>query len=167
MSATDARDYLLEESLGYLLSMSARLLGRAMHERMQLQGSALAHWPILMRLWQEDGLSQGDLGRRVAVEPATLTRTLDRMERDGLVTRARNPQDRREVIVRLSPRGLELRDALIPDAIAVHDMAVEGLPEAEVEALKRLLHHVIGRLSGRGFTPVWAALPGSDEEGQS
>lgn len=142
----------LGESLGALTNIAAKLFQRALHERLQAHGSAFGQWPILVMLWHEDGLPQRELSRRIGVEAPTLTRTIDRMERDGHVRRKRNPKDRREVLVYLTPQGRALESALVPESLAVSRLAAEGLSPQEVETLKRLLRHVIGQLITNGLS---------------
>ena len=54
-----------------------------------------AYLGVLLSLWDEDGLKANELGKRAGLEPSTMTGLLDRMERDGLVKREPDPNDRR------------------------------------------------------------------------
>jgi DNA-binding MarR family transcriptional regulator len=63
---------------------------------------------IVMWLGNDGALTMGDLARRVAVTEKTITGVVDRLERDQLVRRERDPADRRVVHVRLARRGEEL-----------------------------------------------------------
>ena len=56
-----------------------------------------AYLCALMSLWQEDGLKVIELGKKAGLEPSTMTGLLDRMERDGLVSRTTDPRDRSHV----------------------------------------------------------------------
>ncbi len=85
-------------------------------------------------------------GREVAIEDATMVRTIDRMERDGLVWRKRNPRDRRQIKIFLTEKGSALRDTLVPEAIAGNRSALRGLSEDEQRQLRDLLGRVIGAL---------------------
>jgi DNA-binding MarR family transcriptional regulator len=59
----------------------------------------------LLALGHEGALAMGDLARRVAVTEKTVTGLVDRLERDGLVRRLRDAQDRRVIHVALTPQG--------------------------------------------------------------
>lgn len=111
--APDDHVFVILESLGYLISVLARLLDRSLNARLQQHGSSFGQWPVLLALWAEDGLLQIDLARRAAIEPATLVLTLDRMERDGFVRRQRLSHDRRLSGIYLTAKGRQLRDELI------------------------------------------------------
>ena len=93
----------------------------------------------LRRQRLERYLSQAELARMVAIEPPTMVRTIDRMARDGLVTREPDPADRRITRIYLTDRGRALRDVLVPRAVAVNEANLARLTKSEGQALHRLL----------------------------
>jgi DNA-binding MarR family transcriptional regulator len=140
--------FVVEESLGYLVNYLARAFTRALAEALAPHGVAPAQWAVLLILWAEDGLAQTELSRRVAVEEPTMVRTLDRMERDGLVRRERDPHDRRRSRVVLTERGHALRDVLVPGAVAVNAVAQRALTPEERRRLPELLRRLITAFEG-------------------
>ena len=106
----------------------------------------MGQWAVLMFLWAGDGQTRRELSRKVAIEDATMVRTLDRMGRAGLVRRERNPRDRREIGVFLTEKGWDLRDTLVPEAMAGNRSASRWLSEEEQRQLLDLLRRVIGAL---------------------
>ena len=68
-----------------------------------------------------------------------MVRTIDRMVRDGLVTRTTDPGDGRLSRIHLTDRGRSLRDELVPLAVAVNDEVLGRLTPAEGRTLRRLL----------------------------
>ena len=64
---------------------------------------------LLMQLWDRDGCSQSDLVDRLGLDPSTVTKMLQRLERDGWVCRSPSGDDRRVTIVRLTEAGRGLR----------------------------------------------------------
>src|SRR5207247_1287457 len=85
--ASGSETFAIEDSLGYLLNRTARLMANELAERLRPAGVAIGQWAVLLFLWARDGLSQAELSRLVAIEPPTMVRTIDRMVRDGLVIR--------------------------------------------------------------------------------
>lgn len=77
---------------------------------------------VLLVLWEEDGVSVRHLGDRLALDSGTLTPLLQKMERQGLVTRARDDEDNRVVRISLTTSGRALkRKALnVPKALVCH-----------------------------------------------
>ncbi|MCK5576296.1 MAG: MarR family transcriptional regulator [Sphingomonadales bacterium] len=134
-------------AIGYLVTYAQKLLHRGLGEALQKHGVTVAQWMVLVVLWETDGLTQKELSQRVAVETATLSRTVDRMERDGLVTRDRSATDRRQVHVRLTGYGSGLWRDLVPEAEANQERALNGISEDEEEVLRGLLKRVIANMT--------------------
>lgn len=138
-----ANDFVLEDSLGYLVNRAARLMAANLSEELRPVGVAIGQWAALLVLWARDGVTQAELARDVAIEPPTLVRTLDRMVRDGLVERRPDPRDARLSRVWLTERGRALRDELVPRAIEVNRRTEAVLTPREAETLRRLLARLI------------------------
>jgi DNA-binding MarR family transcriptional regulator len=139
----DAAAFAIEENLGYLLNRSARLMANELAEKLRPAGVAIGQWSVLLFLWARDGLSQAELSRLVAIEPPTMVRTIDRMVRDGLVTRMPDSADGRLSRIHLTERGRSLRDELVPLAKAVNDATLQRLTASEGRTLRRLLTKVL------------------------
>jgi DNA-binding MarR family transcriptional regulator len=135
----ESRTFLIEDSLGYLVNRTARLMAHELAERIRPAGVAIGQWAVLLFLWARDGMTQAELSRVVAIEPPTMVRTIDRMVRDGLVTRALDPDDGRLSRIYLTERGRSLRDELVPLAAAVNQEILNGLTANEARTLRRLL----------------------------
>lgn len=84
-------------------------------------------------------MSQAELARVVAIEPPTMVRTIDRMVRDGLVSRVPDSADGRISRIHLTDRGRALRDDLVPKAAAVNEANLARLSQSEGRTLHRLL----------------------------
>jgi DNA-binding MarR family transcriptional regulator len=132
-------DFVIEDSLGYLVNRVARSIANQLAEEIRPAGVAIGQWAVLLFLWARDGMSQADLSRVVAIEPPTMVRTIDRMVRDGLVTRIADPSDGRVSRIHLTERGRSLRDELIPKAVAVNAATLGPLSPSEARTLRRLL----------------------------
>ena len=137
--------FAIEESLGYLLNRSARLMANELAERLRPAGVAIGQWSVLLFLWARDGLSQAELSRLVGIEPPTMVRTIDRMVRDGLVLRMPDSDDGRLSRIHLTERGRSLRDELVPLAMAVNDAILQRLTAAEGRTLRRLLTKLLAQ----------------------
>jgi len=140
--------YAIDDNLGYLVNRTARLMAQMFSRRLQAHGVALAQWAILLLLYANDGQTQRELSRMVAIEPPTIARTIDRMVRDGLVRREPHPQDGRATCIRLTPHALALREELATESIAGNAFAARVLSTEELETLKTLLGRVIDGLAG-------------------
>lgn len=144
--ADGARAFVAEETTAHLVPLAARLFARALQERLRRHGVSVAQWSMLLLLWEEDGLTQRELGRRQRIEEPTAARTLHRMERDGLVRRLSDGGDRRRRRVVLTERGRLLRDELVPAVLEVNAVATHGLSADDKQRLVSLLRYTIARL---------------------
>jgi DNA-binding MarR family transcriptional regulator len=101
-----------------LLPRLLRLTIAAMHDAPHTAGMTLAQFKILSRLSERDHRA-GELAEALEVGGATLTVTADTLERRGLIERVRGlPDDRRAVVLRLTPAGVTLYRALKARAVA-------------------------------------------------
>ncbi len=89
---------------------------------------------------------QTEIAAAVSVEQPTMANTLNRMERDGLVERRPDPDDRRRTLIFPAARALAIRDAVLAEACAVNAQATRGMTEADTAEAIRLLRWMIGNL---------------------
>jgi DNA-binding MarR family transcriptional regulator len=150
--AKGKRDFVLEESLGYLVNRVARSFAQQLADEIRPNGVGIGQWAVLLFLWTRDGLSQAELSRTVAIEPPTMVRTIDRMVRDGLVTRAPDAVDGRITRIHLTDHGRSLRHALVPKAEAVNASYLARLTATERGTLRRLLAKLLDRATSHEGT---------------
>jgi len=139
-AATDQTEW----PTGRLLSMAARLVEGAWSQRLAEQGLTHAGLLAIHELHPGTALPVQELAARTQVTPQTMTRTLDRLERDGLVTRDRAADDRRRVEVRLTPVGHRAYVEALDMAAAEPDL-VGGV--VDLPALRANLLAIIDHLS--------------------
>ncbi len=102
-----------------------------------------AYLGVLLCLWTEDGRQTGELARCAGLEPSTMTGLLDRMERDGLLRRSPDPDDRRAQRIHITPEGQRAREALDKVVTPLLDSMMADLSEAEVQSFKDTLRQVL------------------------
>jgi DNA-binding MarR family transcriptional regulator len=101
----------------------------------------------VMWLGTDDALTMGELARRVAVTEKTITGVVDRLERDGLVQRERDPVDRRVVQVRLAARGAQLFRRIDGDIEAQLTRFLGLLEARDRQHLVRMLEKLTAKLA--------------------
>jgi DNA-binding MarR family transcriptional regulator len=107
LDGADANDRMAGWPTGRLLSTAARLVEHAWAEALEKQG--LTHAGLIaLHLLDVGALSQTELAKRARVENQTMSRTIERLEREGFVTRAPDPADRRRQLVRRTGSGLRV-----------------------------------------------------------
>lgn len=140
----------LDNSLGFLLTRTARALKRALDSKLVEHNLTATQYIVLARLWEEDGVSLTELGERLYFDNPTLTGVVDRMERDGLLERRRDRDDRRVVRVFLTERGKNLQQTIgrlaeETDGEAWNDSTASQQKEF-LEHLQRIWKKIDGRL---------------------
>ena len=104
---------------------------------------------VLRTLWREDGLSPGEVARRLSLATPTVTRAANRMEAAGLLRREPHPSDRRMVRLWLTDRGRALEEAIDAEVTRVAGRALGTFTKAEVSGLIRALDQVRRNLQDR------------------
>ncbi|MBF0875778.1 MarR family transcriptional regulator [Gluconobacter cerevisiae] len=128
---------------GHYFSRIARGLTRAGDARLRDLGFATAQLPVLTALKDGAELSQKELAKWAKVEQPTMAQMLSRMERDGLVQRAPDPEDKRSSLISLTDATLEKLPAGRAILRQGNSDMTKGLTEDEIETLVSLLRRVL------------------------
>jgi MarR family transcriptional regulator for hemolysin len=139
--------YDFEESIGYWLLIGSQTYQRALNEELAPHGVTFRQTQVLGWLALDGQLSQNELAAKMMIEPPTLVGILDRMERDGWISRIACPSDRRKKILVVNPTADGVWDKIVACAKRVRARAVQGLSAEEIETLKRLVRRVQHNLS--------------------
>jgi DNA-binding MarR family transcriptional regulator len=134
-------------SIGYLTRITFRAFSRHLERRTLPHGVSSGQWPFLRALWNEEGLTQRELSRRVAMREPTTVTALNVLEKSGLVKRVPSTEDNRKIHIFLTAKGRKLRDKLIPFVADVNKIASVGLSEKDIEILRRVLLQMSDNLS--------------------
>ena len=128
-----------DKSLTYVINRLSRQLTQALNDELKSHGVAPGQFPVLLCLWEQDGLTQRELYERVKIEQATMSNTLKRMERDCLIYREPDPADRRSTRIHLTGMAKKLEEKLIKGAKTVNKTALDGLKKKERKQLMEML----------------------------
>ena len=129
----------LHEPLGLHLTRVSRAVSRAFDDALAAAGGSLPVWLVLISLKSGQRASQRELADAVGIQGATLTHHLNAMESAGLVTRRRDPDNRRMHLVELTPAGDALFLRMFQAATAFDARLRAGLSEHDVGQLEALL----------------------------
>ncbi len=136
---------LLDNQLCYALYAAAHRMTKSYRPLLERLGLTYPQYLVLLVLWEQDGVTVSEIGRRLRLDSGTLTPVLKRLEGAGFLVRTRRRSDEREVEIGLTQRGTDLR----ADAVAVRDtmMCRLELSEPELQAMRKDLSRLIERLS--------------------
>lgn len=131
-----------------LLKKANRLLVKKANELLKPYGITHAYTYFLMELYQQDGLTQSEMHKRIGIEQPTAVRTLDRMGRDGLILREQSPTDRRAVFIKLTDKGRQCKDIILECAKELNAIALKDFSNKDRELFNRLINQLNTNLDG-------------------
>jgi DNA-binding MarR family transcriptional regulator len=135
---------LLDRQVCFPLYAASNLLTRLYRPVLDPLGLTYSQYLVMLVLWERSPASVGDLGERLHLDSGTLTPLLKRMEQGGFISRQRDPEDERRVLISLTAHGRDLRKAAlnVPETLALKlgldSGAVDELRDS-VKALVRIL----------------------------
>lgn len=134
--------------IGLELARAARTVRRAFDDALAEAGGSLPVWLVLLNLKTRQLSSQRDLAEAVGVREATLTHHLNAMDTQGLVTRTRDPGNRRVHVVELTPAGEAAFIRLAEAATAFDRRLRDGLTDADLDGVTAVLGRLAGNVAG-------------------
>ncbi|MBA4264069.1 MAG: MarR family transcriptional regulator [Comamonadaceae bacterium] len=135
----------LDHQLCFALYSASLAMTKLYKPLLEELGLTYPQYLALLVLWEQDGLTVSELGERLHLDSGTLTPLLKRLETAGLLSRLRDVQDERRVLIRLTAAGRQLkkRAARIPSCIR----QATQCDVAEVRALTRQVQALRDRLT--------------------
>jgi DNA-binding MarR family transcriptional regulator len=138
----------LDNQVCFRLYTASRLVMQAYTPVLSQLGITYPQYLVLMVLWEKDGQPVNDIARRLLLETNTVTPLLQRMEKQGIVTRKRGELDKRQHIVSLTGKGRALEQQAcdtIPEGMA-RSLALCPLLTEDYQQLAAELDSIINSL---------------------
>ncbi|MGX5794035.1 MarR family winged helix-turn-helix transcriptional regulator [Pseudomonas sp. E2-15] len=104
---------MLDNQLCFALHSTSLLMTKVYKPLLQALGLTYPQYLAMMVLWEEDGLTVGEISSRLLTDPGSLTPLLKRLEAEGLLSRTRSREDERVVVVELTEAGRALQEKAI------------------------------------------------------
>ena len=126
----------------YATSIAINRLYKPLLDRL---GLTYPQYLVLGALWEEDGRSIGAIAEHLALEPSTITPLVKRLEQAGFVSRHRNASDERQVHVRLTDKGQDVRSQTrcLQEAM----LAKSGMSAEQIIRLNQDIQRLLGALA--------------------
>ncbi|MFW5469089.1 MarR family winged helix-turn-helix transcriptional regulator [Knoellia sp. CPCC 206435] len=141
-TSAPAQDLLaLDRQVCFALAVASRNVIALYRPLLEPLGLTHPQYLVMLALWEQAPLRVNELGRRLSLEPATLSPLLKRLEASGMITRERNPDDDRALAVRLTERGARAREEALRVPPAILDRL--DMDIGELEALRDGLTRLI------------------------
>jgi len=141
----------IQDSLGLMIYRTALALKSALQRCFKENGFEITaeQWVIMRHLWEEEGLSQREIGEKAAKDKPNITRMLDALEKKRLIFRQPDPRDRRKFCVYLTKEGKQLHERLLPLSQTLREQVTRSLSQPEIDRTKETLSKInrnIGQL---------------------
>lgn len=136
-------NYQPDESAAYLMRRILTCMAAEVDEALEPRGLTHAQWVPLFKLHLGTAGTVAELARECQLDTGAMTRTLDRLEAKGLVTRVRSSSDRRVVNLELTKEGREAARHIPTVLCKVQNAFLQGLSIEEWQQLKDLLRRVL------------------------
>lgn len=121
----------MSDNAAFLMADTSRLFRRAFDARSRCLGVTGQQWRVLVAVFRNPGINQGNAAEMIEVEPITLSRMVDRLQDAGLIERRADPGDRRAWCLHLTDKALPLIDAMRVIAEDLIESAFEGFTPQE------------------------------------
>jgi MarR family transcriptional regulator, transcriptional regulator for hemolysin len=105
-------------------------------------GVTFGQWKILTMLSRQDGLTQREIAERLEVEGPTLIPTIDKMEKEGFVTRKVDHVDRRINRISLTTKADATWNSLVDCSMQVRKSSIRDIPEQQVKIMRHVLEKI-------------------------
>ena len=131
----------------YTISKTQRNLAGAEFNKLGLHAGQER---VLLCLGDHEGIGQSDLVTHLCVEPPTVTKMLQRMEKSGLIERSQDSEDGRAFFVHATEQGRALQEPILRVWDTLEEQMLANLSLTEQALLRRLLMQVLANLRGTG-----------------
>ena len=142
-----------EENLVRTMARTSQAMRRHLERTIGDVPGGMSAWWVLRHLHHAGPQAQADMARSVGVAGSTLTRRLEQMEADGLITRTADPDDGRRIIVALSEEGEATRGGQRERADAEVERLIAGVAPEDIEAFGRMVERIRQNLVELGTDP--------------
>jgi DNA-binding MarR family transcriptional regulator len=161
-----------KETTDFVLAQVSHLHHRRVRALLEDLGLYRGQPPMLHMLWEQDGRNHSELAAALNVQPATITKMVQRMERAGFVQRRSDPADQRVSRVFLTDEGRAVQSAVLQAFVRLEQDTLAGLSDTERQTLHALLLRIRANLLAvLGGSPHCWGLPetssGADPESAS
>ena len=135
----------LKKQLCFPLYACSKEIIRQYRKPLEKLGLTYTQYVVMMVLWEDGGMTEGDLGKKVYLDSGTLAPLLKRMEKQGIINRVRPDDNERKLFISLTEKGEAMKEQALDVPKAMNGCI--DLPEDELRELKRLLDKAVSGMS--------------------
>ncbi|HEU0229214.1 MAG TPA: MarR family transcriptional regulator [Burkholderiaceae bacterium] len=143
MAGNMDQDRFVYRYLASMLALASHRISAEFHVEVRKAGLTVTEWRILASLFEGEGETVGELARLAITKQPTLSKVLPRLEAQGLITLGTTRADRRQTLVKISPKGARLIGGLCESAMAHQRRVLARLDPDHADRLVGMLRDII------------------------
>lgn len=134
----------LSDKINHRIVVSATLLKRQIHRIISEEKLEITpdQWTILSYLWDENGLTVGELASRSLKDFANVTRIVDKLQKQAYVTKTKNEKDSRSFLVFYTDKAMDIKEHVERCQKRSTAISMEGLSETEKEIFLQIIKKI-------------------------
>ena len=135
-------------SIGFIVNRTAKTYVKALDSELRKNvGVTFGQWKVLVMLSMEDGITQKEIANKLGLEAATLIPIIDKMEKQGFITRQVDEADRRNNRIYRTQKSEALWDQMIECAIKIRKISVKDISENHIAIMRQSLEKISENLN--------------------
>ncbi|WP_150843888.1 MarR family transcriptional regulator [Clostridium sp. UBA7503] len=132
----------LDDCIAFITNKSAKKLADEFNRRLQENGTTRVQWIALFYIGKAGEISQKELSDYMDIKESSMVRLIDRMEKEELVERRKDSEDRRITKIILTDKGKFLKEELMPRGQEFQDDVLKGISKENLEIFKEVLQRM-------------------------
>ncbi|SKB58286.1 MULTISPECIES: MarR family winged helix-turn-helix transcriptional regulator [Soonwooa] len=131
------------ESVDLLLKSAWLAVSKMYSDKASLYNSTAVQALTLLKIDPKEGTRSTNLGPKMAIEPTSLTRIIKLLEDNGYIYKEKTTTDKREVIIKLTDKGIESRNLSKKVVLDFNTKVVETIPQEKFEVFKEVMTQIL------------------------
>ncbi|HEY7079279.1 MAG TPA: MarR family winged helix-turn-helix transcriptional regulator [Nitrososphaeraceae archaeon] len=135
--------YDYENNIGFIVNRTARAFVKTFDTELRNKvGITFGQWKVIITLINQNGLTQKEIADKLGLEGPTLIPIIDKMEKEGLVIRKIDANDRRNNRIYHTEKANALWDKMLECALKIRQIAVKDIPEQSIAIMRDVLDKI-------------------------
>lgn len=137
----------LEDCIAFMTNKYNKEITELFNRRLQEHNITRVQWIALFYIGNNEGITQRDLAQILDSNESSIVRLIDRMEKENIVKREKDPTDRRITKLFLTEEGIKKRDEILPIGEKFSKDCIKGISDEDLETFKEVLNKMVKNLN--------------------
>ena len=137
----------LEYCIAFITNKYNKEITELFNQRLQEHNITRVQWIALFYIGNNEGITQRDLAQILDSNESSIVRLIDRMEKENIVKREKDPTDRRVTKLFLTEEGMKKRDEILPIGEKFSKDCIKGISDEDLETFKEVLNKMVKNLN--------------------